>query len=89
MSKAPNRQLLHELVDRIRPSEIAWAEEYLSKLIDPLELSLLMAEPDDEPITEDDLRSFASAEERQRRGEPGIPHLEVLRDLGLTESDLQ
>ena len=44
--EAPKRQLLHELVDHIRQSEIALAEEYLSKLVDPLELSLLMAEPE-------------------------------------------
>lgn len=54
-------------------NRLGLAEQYLSKLVDPFELSLLMAEPDDEPLTEDDLRLFAAAEERQRRGEPGIP----------------
>jgi len=76
-------------VNHIRSSEIAAAEDYLSKLVDPFELMLLTAEPDDEPVTEDDRRAFEAAEARARHGEPGIPHEEILREFGITASDLR
>ena len=64
-----DRQELHALVDHVRESDIASAKEYLRSLIDPFELALLTAEPDDEPLTEHERVAIEEAERRQLRGE--------------------
>ncbi|SPF47598.1 hypothetical protein SBA4_3730013 [Candidatus Sulfopaludibacter sp. SbA4] len=84
-----DRQELHALVDHVRESDIASAQEYLRTLIDPFELALLMAEPDDEPLTDHEREALAEAERRRQRGERPLTHEEVLRELGFTESDLR
>jgi len=64
-----DRQELHALVDHVRESDIASAKEYLRSLIDPFELALLTAEPDDEPLTDHERAAIEEAERRQLRGE--------------------
>jgi len=82
-----DRQELHTLVDHVRESDIASAKEYLRSLIDPFELALLMAEPDDEPLTEAERTALEKADIRRQRGECTLSHEEVLRELGFTGSD--
>ena len=84
-----DRQELHTLVDHVRESDIASAKQYLRTLVDPFELALLMAEPDDEPLTETERTALEEAEMRRQNGERLLSHEEVLRELGLTESDLR
>lgn len=83
-----NRRELHALVDRIREADITSAKEYLRTLIDPFELALLMAEPDDEPLTDHERTALAEAERRRLRGERPLTHEEVLRELGFGKSDI-
>lgn len=82
------RDRLHELVDHLPASEVAAAEGYLTGLIDPVALVLLNAEPDDEPLTAAEVEAFTAAQDCERRGEPLIPHDELLREYGLVDSDL-
>jgi hypothetical protein len=84
-----DRQELHTLVDHVRESDIASAKQYLRTLVDPFELALLMAEPDDEPLTETERAALEEANARRQRGEHPLSHEEVLRELGFTESDLR
>ena len=77
------KQLLHELVDRI-PTERsgAFLRALKSLSADPVLLSLLNAPPDDEPYTTEQRREDAEAEDSIARGE-GIRHEDILREFGL------
>ena len=48
----PTREELHRLLDRIQESDVPTARKFLRSLLDPVELALLNAPPDDELETE-------------------------------------
>jgi hypothetical protein len=62
--------------------------DYLRSLLDPVELALLNAPTDDEPMSEHERTAWEADGLRQRRGESPISHEEVLRELGFTELDI-
>jgi hypothetical protein len=76
----PTREELHKLLDHIPDSDIPTAQKFLRALVDPLELAVLTAPPDNEPETEEELADVESA---RREPTPGTPHEEVLREFGL------
>ena len=82
------REELHMLVDHIRPAEIESVRDYLCARVDPLELALLNAPVDNEPMSEHEKAAWAADAARRERGEPPLTADELLRDLGLTEADL-
>jgi hypothetical protein len=84
-----SRQELHKLVDHIPEPEVASVRDYLRSLLDPVELALLNAPADDEPMSEHERTAWEADELRRRRGEAPIPAEEVLREIGFTESDLR
>ena len=53
------------------------------------ESALLAAPPDDEPISEHESAAWDADERRRQRGEAPASHVEMLGELGLTESDLR
>ena len=84
-----SRQELHKLVDHIPEPEVASVRNYLRSLLDPVELALLDAPADDEPMSENERTAWEADKLRRRRGESPISAEEVLRELGFTESDLR
>jgi hypothetical protein len=74
------REELHKLVDGIPEAEIDAARMALRSLVDPVELSLLTAPPDDEPETDEERQAVERALNDPR---PDIPIEEVLREYGL------
>jgi hypothetical protein len=84
-----SRRELHKLVDHIPEPEVASVRDYLRSLLDPVELALLNAPADDEPMSEHERTAWEADELRRRRGESPISAEEVLRELGFTESDLR
>ena len=56
---------------------------------DPVELALMTAPPDDETMTEHERTAWEANERRRQRGQTPISHDELLRDLGVTKSDLR
>ena len=84
-----SRRELHTLVDHIPDPEVASARDYLRSLVDPVELASLNARVDDEPMSEHERAAWDADEHRRQRGESPISQEEVLRELGLTESDLR
>ncbi len=67
------REKLHSLVDALPEGELLPAERFLEYLRDRVEdpvLKAFMEAPiDDEPLTEEDLKAIAEAEEAIARGE--------------------
>jgi hypothetical protein len=74
------REELHKLVDRIPEAEVDAARKVLRSLVDPVELSLSTAPPDDEPETEEERQAVEQALNDSR---PDVPLEEVLRQYGL------
>jgi hypothetical protein len=81
------REELRTLVDHICESDVPTARKLLRALVDPVELALLNAVPDDEPLSEHERGATEESSRRERRGEPLIPHEDVLREFGLGEPD--
>ena len=83
MELTAEQQEQAELAKRVPANEIPAAKRVLQALIvDPLWLSLQSAPYDDEELTPETIASIAEAEASLARGE-GIPHEELLRELGL------
>lgn len=85
---ATMREELRTLIDHIPDTDVPEARKILRALMDPFELMLLSAPPDDEPLTEHERMATEEALRREELGEPLISHEEVLRAFGLSESDL-
>ena len=83
---ATMREELRMLVDHIPDSDVATARKILRALLDPVELSLLIAPLDDEPLSEHEKAVLEEAERREKRGEPLIPHEEILREFGFART---
>jgi hypothetical protein len=75
-----SREELHKLVDHIPEADIAAARKILRSLVDPVELSLATAPPDDEPETEQERQAVEKALSDPR---PDVPMEEVLHEYGL------
>jgi hypothetical protein len=74
------REELHKLVDHIPEGDVAAARKILRSLVDPVELSLLTAPPDDEPESEEER---GAVEEALKDPRSDVPLQEVLREYGL------
>ena len=80
------RAHVHALVDQLPAGQLAAVEKLLQWMIDPVALALVNAPVDDEPLTEEDRRAIAEAEEWSKHNRP-IPLEDVLAELGLTMAD--
>ncbi|MDR3553865.1 MAG: hypothetical protein P4L55_03840 [Syntrophobacteraceae bacterium] len=77
------KERLHELVDALPASKVETVHRYLEALADEAFLDALRNAPeDDEPLTEEDLKAIAEAEEDIRQGRT-TPWEEVKKELGL------
>lgn len=83
---ADTRSHVHSLVDQLPAMQLAAIETLLQSILDPLAQKLVAAEIDDEPLTEEDRKAIAEAEEWLKHNKP-IPMEEVLADFGLTMAD--
>ena len=67
-------------MDHIPEAYVPAAREILRSLVDPVELSLLTAPPDDEPESQQERQAVEKALNDPR---PRIPLEEVLRNFGI------
>ncbi len=75
---------VHDLGERLTPSLLAAVWNMLEVMTDPVARAIASAPLDDEPESEDERRSVARSKEWFKDNPKGIPHEEVLADLGLT-----
>lgn len=78
------RHEVHEEIDRMTEKGLLGLREFLATLPDRVGAMLRNAPVDDEPVTEEDLRAIAESQEWFRQnGGKGIPHDQVVQELGL------
>ena len=82
------RQHVHELIDRLLPSQLTAVAGLLEAMLDPIDRKLALAPMDDEPETEEERLAVAKAIESMKRN-GGVPMEEVLADFGLTMDDFR
>lgn len=83
MDTLTEKQLVHELIERLQPSQIATAARFLEfMLLDPVSRSIATAPVDDEPLTQEDIQAIEASKEWFRHNK-GIPHEEILAEFGL------
>ena len=78
------RKEVHEEIDRMTDEEVRGLKEYMATYPDPVAALFRNAPFDDEPYPEEQQRLVAEARDwLKQNGGKGIPHEEVMRELGL------
>lgn len=78
------RSEIHEEIDRMTADELLGLKKFLATFPDKMGAVLRNAPLADEPLTEEEERGVAEADEWLRQnGGRGIPHEQVMRELGL------
>lgn len=81
------RQHVHELINRLPPVQLSALAGLLEAMVehDPVAEALRNAPLDDEPESEEEKQAVQEARDwLAQNGGKGIPHEEVLAELGLT-----
>ena len=82
------KRQLHELVDRLAPSEVHAVCGLLKLMLDPVSRAIANAPVDDEPVTAEEAQALDEAREWLKHNSP-IPHEQVLAELGITQEEIE
>ena len=82
------KRQLHELVDRLGPSQVHAVRGLLQVMLDPVSRAIASAPVDDEPLTAEEAHALMEAREWLKDHEP-IPHEQVLAELGITLEEIE
>jgi hypothetical protein len=81
---AHEKQQVHELIDRLAPSQVTAVRGLLEAMIDPVARAIANAPVDDEPESEQERKAVAEARAwLKENGGKGVPHEEAMRRLAL------
>ena len=64
------KQQLHELVDRLAPSQVHAVRGLLQVMLDPVSRAISNAPVDDEPLTEEEAHALGEAREWLKHNRP-------------------
>jgi hypothetical protein len=84
---ANEKRQAHELIERLAPSQLSTVVGLLEAMLDPVSRAIANAPDDDEPLTAEEEKALAEAQE-WLKDNPPIPHEKVLDELGLTQEDI-
>ena len=82
------KQQLHELVDRLAPSQVHAVRGLLQVMLDPVSRAIANAPLDGEPLTAEESQALVEAREWLKHNRP-IPHEQVLAELGITQEEIE
>jgi hypothetical protein len=85
---AVTKEHAHELIDRLPPTQLSAVVGLLEAMLDPVSRAIASAPIDDEPVSPEEAEALDQAREWSKRN-PGIPHAEVLAELGITPEELE
>ena len=77
----------HELIDRMAPGQVSVAIRLFEIMLDPVSRAIANAPFNDEPVTAEEERSLAEANDWLKFNR-AIPHEQVLAELGITQEDI-
>ena len=78
----------HELIDRLAPNQVAAVVGLIEAMLDPVAQAIANAPVDDEPLTPEEVKDLDQAREWCKHN-PGIPHEQVLAELGITQEEIE
>jgi len=81
------KQQAHELIDRLSTGQASAAVIFINAMLDPVERALANAPYDDEPISAEEIKALDASREWLKHNE-GIPHEQVLAELGITQEEI-
>ena len=81
------KQHAHGMIERLAPEKLSVVVGLLEVLLDPFDRALAIAEIDDEPVTEEELRDIEASREWFKHNE-GIPFEQVVAELGFTMEEI-
>lgn len=87
-SSVNEKHQAHELIERLAPSQVTAVVGLLEAMLDPVSRAIANAPIDDEPLTAAEEKAIAEAEEWMKHN-PGIPHEQVLAELGITQEEIE
>ncbi len=85
---ANSKERAHELIDRLPPRQLSAVVGVIEAMLDPVSLAIANAPIDDEPLTTEEEKSISEAREWLKHN-PGIPHEQVLAELGITQEEIE
>jgi len=77
----------HELIERMAPIQVSAVVGLLEAMLDPVSRAIANAPIDDEPVTAEEEKALAESREWLKHNK-GIPHEQVLAELGITQEDI-
>jgi hypothetical protein len=81
------KQQAHELIDKMSVGQVAAVVGLFKAMLDPVEIALANAPYDDEPLTVEEIKALDASREWLKHNE-GIPHEQVLAELGITQEEI-
>ena len=83
MAHANEKQQAHQLLDQLDAGQLAAVIHLLQVMTDPVARAIANAPVDDEPLTAEEIKALDESREWVKHNE-GIPHEQVLAELGIT-----
>ena len=80
------RKHAHIMLDLLPQEKLSAVVGLLEVMLDPVARAVANAPIDDEPVTEEEAKALAEADEWLKHNQP-IPHEDVLAEFGLTMAD--
>jgi hypothetical protein len=87
LASRDSKQQAYELIDRMAPGQVSAVVGLLKIMLDPVSRAIANAPFDDEPVTAEEVKSLAEANEWLKFNK-AIPHEQVLAELGITQEEI-
>jgi len=85
---ATDKQQLYQLIDQLDAGQIAAVVHLLEVMTDPVARAIANAPVDEEPLSEETIQALDASQEWLKHN-PGIPHEQVLAELGITPEEIE
>ncbi len=87
MAEANEKRQAHQLLDQLDAGQLAAVVHLLQVMTDPVARAIANAPVDDEPLTAEEIKALDEAREWAKHN-AGIPHEQVLAELGITQEEI-
>ncbi len=84
---AHTKEHAYELIDRLPPTQLSAVVGLLEAMLDPVSLAIAQAPIDEEDLSVEGKKALGEAQEWSKHNR-GIPHEQVLEELGLTKEEI-